>query len=176
MRLKNRKVIFSILLLTVTALAITISLSRNSDSEFGSDEIVSADPVQTPFPWPSPKVPVNYKIEPKSVYTFVCETVDQKPELIFFACADGGEGIEKITWSDWSVNGALGTGTYFRNLCDPSCAEGKYEYTKVDVGLIAPVQMGEKVYLTHISYAPKGEPVDMTSGSDMSEFYRMMNE
>ena len=48
MRLKNRKVIFSILLLTVTALAITISLSRNSDSEFGSDEIVSADPVQTP--------------------------------------------------------------------------------------------------------------------------------
>ncbi|NDG64097.1 MAG: hypothetical protein EBY29_11645 [Planctomycetes bacterium] len=176
MRMKNRKLIFSILLLAIGALTITISITRNSDSEFSSDEIALADPVQTPYPWPSPTVPVDFEIAPNSVYTFVCETVDQKPKLIFFACADGGEGIEKITWSNWSVNGALGTGTYFRNLCEPSCAEGKYEYSKVDVGLFAPVQMGEKVYLTHISYSPKGKPVDMTSGVDLSEFYRLMNE
>lgn len=52
----------------------------------------------------------------KDVYTIVCEVPDQqKPELIFFACADGNNGIRKITWDTWEVSGARGVGEYFAN-------------------------------------------------------------
>ena len=47
----------------------------------------------------------------EDVYTFVCEIPkQQKPELIYFACADGNTGIGKIEWSTWEASGATGVG------------------------------------------------------------------
>jgi hypothetical protein len=61
----------------------------------------------------------------EDVYTFVCEIPgQQKPELIYFACADGNNGIGKIEWSTWEATGATGVGEYFAND-NVALAQGK---------------------------------------------------
>lgn len=175
-RIRFNKTLFVILILALILLLVAIFVSIMNTPEVKSDEMLTPDPFSSPYPWPSPTRPVNFKIPSKDVFTFECESVERKPSSIYFACADGGEGIQNIKWSTWSVNGALGTGEYFHNLCEPNCAEGKYEYSKVDIALFRPIQMGNKVFLTKISYSAKGQPIDMNAGGDLSEFFRLMNE
>ena len=37
--------------------------------------------------------------------------------------------VTDIKWQTWDAKGAVGTGIYSQNMCEPSCAEGK----RVDV-------------------------------------------
>jgi hypothetical protein len=60
----------------------------------------------------------------KDIYTWDCEHPEHKPEAITLTCADGGLYVDQISWKAWSKSGASGTGTFYENLCEPSCAEG----------------------------------------------------
>ena len=74
-------------------------------------------------------------IKPNEVLTWDCEYPAYKPETIMIYCGDGGAYIDKITWNSWSKDGATGTGEYYRNLCEPDCADGKIVHAPVNVRL-----------------------------------------
>lgn len=113
---------------------------------------------------------------PKDVYTFVCEIAkQQKPEMIFFACADGNTGIGKIKWNTWTAAGATGVGEYFENDCDPDCASGKFHFTKVKLALDKPVGIKGKVHLSHLTYSAL-DSSDIGGESNMADFYLSMEE
>jgi hypothetical protein len=50
-------------------------------------------------------------------------------------CADGGLYVDEITWTTWSKTGARGTGNFYENLCEPSCAEGEQVSAPVKITL-----------------------------------------
>jgi len=112
----------------------------------------------------------------QDVYTFVCEIPkQQRPELIYFACADGNTGIGKIEWSTWEATGARGVGEYFANDCDPDCASGTFEFARVNVAIDRPIGVDGKVHLADLTY----ESVDEggVSGEwNLGEFYLLMDK
>ena len=71
----------------------------------------------------------------KDIYTWDCELPEYKPKAITLTCADGGLYVDEIVWSTWSKTGATGSGTFHENLCEPSCAEGKFVRAPVNVEL-----------------------------------------
>ena len=71
----------------------------------------------------------------RDIYTYDCETIEQRPTQITQYCADGGVYIYDITWDSWGYNGANGKGIYSENLCEPNCAEGTREEIPVDIYL-----------------------------------------
>ena len=110
----------------------------------------------------------------KDVYTFVCEIPDQqKPELIYFACADGNTGIGKIKWDTWEASGARGTGEYFANDCDPDCADGKFKFTNVKLAIDKAIGVDGKVHLRNLTYESVS-PGGISGEWDLAEFYLMM--
>jgi hypothetical protein len=112
----------------------------------------------------------------EDVYTFVCEIPgQQKPELIYFTCADGNNGIGKIEWSTWEASGATGVGEYFANDCDPDCANGTFEITKVRLAINEPIGVGGKVHLTNLTYQSVDEG-GISGDWNLSEFYLVMNQ
>jgi len=112
----------------------------------------------------------------KDVFTFVCEVPkQQKPELIYFACADGNEGIGKIEWSTWEATGASGIGEYFANDCEPDCASGKFVFTRVNLALSRPINVDGKLHLGDLTYESV-ESGGVSGSLDLSEFYLAMNE
>jgi hypothetical protein len=76
-----------------------------------------------------------FKLKPSQVLTWDCEYPEYKPETIMIYCGDGGAYIDKITWNSWSQKGATGTGIFYENLCQPSCAEGKQVSEAVNIEL-----------------------------------------
>jgi hypothetical protein len=62
-------------------------------------------------------------------------------------CGDGGAYISKIHWTSWSQEGARGTGVYYRNLCEPNCADGKIVHAPVNVSLSNLTHRKGKFYL-----------------------------
>jgi hypothetical protein len=112
----------------------------------------------------------------QDVYTFVCEIPEQqKPELVYFACADGNEGIGKIEWSNWEASGARGVGEYFANDCEPDCASGTFEFARVNVAIDRPMGVDGKVHLADLTY----ESVDeggVSGAINLAEFYSAMKE
>jgi hypothetical protein len=112
----------------------------------------------------------------KDVFTFVCEIPNQqKPELIYFTCADGNAGIGKIEWSTWEATGATGVGQYFANDCQPDCANGTFEFADVRLAINEPIGVKGKVHLTNLTY----QSVDqggIAGEWDLSEFFLVMNQ
>ena len=112
----------------------------------------------------------------EDVFTFVCEIPNQqKPELIYFACADGNSGIGRIEWRSWEAVGAIGVGEYFANDCDPDCANGTFEITKVRLAINEPIGIGGKVHLTNLTYQSIDEG-GVSGDWNLSEFYLVMNQ
>ena len=112
----------------------------------------------------------------EDVYTFVCEIPkQQKPELIYFACADGNTGIGKIEWSTWEATGAIGVGEHFANDCDPDCANGTFEFTNVNLRIDKAIGVKGKLHLTDLTY----ESVDeggISGEWNLAEFYLVMDQ
>ena len=99
-------------------------------------------------------------LEPSEVLTWDCEYPDYKPETIMIYCGDGGGYIAKITWNSWSQEGAEGTGEYYRNLCEPDCADGKLLWAKVKVVLSGPKYTRGKRYLMNVTVSSaNGKPL-----------------
>ena len=71
----------------------------------------------------------------KDIYTWDCEYPEHKPEAITLTCADGGLYVDQISWKSWNKSGASGTGTFYENLCEPSCAEGEQVSAPVNITL-----------------------------------------
>jgi hypothetical protein len=90
-------------------------------------------PVQKPVAKPTPT---------KETVVNMCGHNEVRPGKLMIACADGNLYIGNITWSSWGTEEALGEGTLSRNQCDPNCAEGTFEHTKVSVRLWAPNKDG----------------------------------
>ena len=86
-------------------------------------------------------------LKPSQVLTLDCEYPEYKPETIMIYCGDGGAYIAKITWTSWSQDGATGTGEYYRNLCEPDCAEGKIVHAPVNISLSDLTPRKGKFYL-----------------------------
>ena len=87
------------------------------------------------------------EIKPSQVLTWDCEYPEYKPKSIMIFCGDGGAYIDKITWTTWNQDGAQGTGEYFKNLCDPDCADGKIVHAPVNVRLSELTPRKGKYYL-----------------------------
>ena len=112
----------------------------------------------------------------KDVYTFVCEVPkQQRPELIYFACADGNTGVGKIEWSTWEATGARGVGEYFANNCEPDCASGTFEFARVNVAIDRPIGVDGRVHLTDLTYESV-ESGGVSGEWNLAEFYLMMNQ
>lgn len=59
-----------------------------------------------------------------------------KPKQIVVTCADANVAVTGITWSTWTMNGAVGSGTLSWNTCLPTdCASGAVETYPVRVKL-----------------------------------------
>ena len=87
------------------------------------------------------------KIKPTQVLTWDCEYPEYKPESIMIYCGDGGAYIDKINWKSWNQDGASGTGEYYKNLCEPDCADGKIVHAPVNVRLSELTPRKGKYYL-----------------------------
>lgn len=114
----------------------------------------------------------------KDVYTWDCEFPKHKPEAITLTCADGGLYVDEITWTTWSKTGATGTGTFYENLCEPSCAEGKFVSAPVIVELSNLTASKGKNYLRTLDISTQdGQdfPWDRANGYqwDVMEFAEM---
>ena len=94
-------------------------------------------------------------LTPEQVLTWDCETAEHKPESITITCADGGIFVEKIQWSAWSKDGAMGTGFYSENLCEPNCAEGKRVTAPVKLNLSNLTELKGKYYLRTLDISTK---------------------
>ena len=86
-------------------------------------------------------------LTPEQVLTWDCDTAEYKPESITITCADGGVFVEKIQWVTWSQDGAMGTGIYSENLCEPNCSEGKRVTAPVKLILSNLTEHNGKYYL-----------------------------
>jgi len=96
-------------------------------------------------PSPSFTIPSNFK--DSDVLMWDCEYPEFKPETIMIYCGDGGAYIAKITWNSWGQDGATGTGKYYRNLCEPDCADGKIVHAPVNLSLSDLTPRKGKFYL-----------------------------
>ena len=74
-------------------------------------------------------------IKTSQVFTWDCEFPEFKPETIMIYCGDGGAYVDKIQWETWSSKGASGSGEYYKNLCEPDCADGEIVHAPVKVEL-----------------------------------------
>lgn len=80
-----------------------------------------------------------------------CGYPTYKPESLTQYCADAGTGVVKIKWSSWTSTRATGTGSYYVNLCEPDCADGKLVWSKVKVVLDGAKFTRGKRYLMNVS-------------------------
>jgi hypothetical protein len=116
---------------------------------------------------------------PAEIFTWDCEYPTQKPEAITFTCADGNMYVDEITWSQWSADGARGTGTYNVNDCEPDCADGTMLRGPVTITLSNPTEYKNKFYLrTLVIRSDDGKNLpEMTSDRyewDVMEFAERM--
>lgn len=84
------------------------------------------------------------------VYVYNCGIVDYKPQSMTPYCADAGAGVGNLEWDSWGSKGATGTALYGVNLCDPSCADGKWKFADVNVSLSKVVESKGKKIMTRI--------------------------
>jgi hypothetical protein len=117
----------------------------------------------------------------KEIFTWDCELPEYKPKAITLTCADGGIYIDEIIWTTWSKTGATGTGTFFENLCEPSCAEGEQVSAPVKITLTDLSPRKGKNYLRTLDISTqdgKDFPWAKTNGLkwDVMEFAEMMEE
>ena len=77
------------------------------------------------------------------IYVVNCATFEQKPVELVLYCADAGQILTEISWSSWTNEEAVGSGTSTTNDCEPNCAAGTDVVTKVDIKLLKPIESAE---------------------------------
>ena len=96
-----------------------------------------------------------------------CGYPEYKLESLTEFCADAGTGVTKIKWSSWTSTKAVGTGSYYANLCNPNCADGKLIWAKVKVVLSGAKVTHGKRYLMNVTVSSiNGKPLPKESRSN----------
>jgi hypothetical protein len=75
-----------------------------------------------------------------------------RPTDIVVTCADGGFGVDRLSWVTWGGSRAVGLGSAYVNDCTPSCAAGHFHRFPAVV-IASGLQRcpnGEAAYLTVI--------------------------
>jgi hypothetical protein len=91
----------------------------------------------------------NFNGRENPVYVSDCGYgVEQQPTTITLTCADGGIGIESITWQSWNTAEASGMGTLYENICNPDCSAGNYvrQEATITLGSIKKDKSGNLVF------------------------------
>jgi hypothetical protein len=73
-----------------------------------------------------------------------------RPTDILVTCADGGFGVDRLSWITWGGSRAVGLGSAYLNDCTPSCAAGHFHRFQAVV-IASGLQRcpnGESAYLT----------------------------
>lgn len=99
------------------------------------------------------------------VYVYNCGIVDYKPQSMTPFCADAGAGVGNLEWDTWELKGAEGTGLYGVNMCEPTCADGKWKFAEVNVALTKTVKANGKTILTRIDLVTKDDKILPRSNS-----------
>ncbi|HET9896114.1 MAG TPA: hypothetical protein VFQ44_14395 [Streptosporangiaceae bacterium] len=70
-----------------------------------------------------------------------------QPEQIILS-GDGTAFVTDISWTDWGLDGATGSGTLKLDNCDPNCAQGKLSPYLATIVLsdLTPYGNGEQAY------------------------------
>ena len=152
----------------------------NSRTIFVAGAVFLSAALATNYLVTQPEEPAAVKLKPTEVLTWDCEFPEYKPKVITFTCADAGLYVDKIRWTSWSQSGATGTGIFYENLCEPSCAEGKQvsEAVKVELSNLTPRK--GKYYLRTLDIETVSDK-DFTWGKagtyqwDVMEFVEHMN-
>ncbi len=127
-----------------------------------------------------PETRQTINVKPTEVFTWDCEYPEYKPKAMTLTCADGGLYVDRIQWTSWSQKGATGTGIFYENLCEPSCAEGKQVSEEVKIKLSDLTPRKGKFYLRTLDIETVTGK-DFTWGRagtyqwDVMEFIEMMN-
>ncbi len=66
--------------------------------------------------------------KPPTYVTHNCVDIKVEPNMIMFACGDGGFYVEDLDWRTWTLDRATARGTYYMNNCKPSCAGGEFRH------------------------------------------------
>lgn len=114
------------------------------------------------------------QVKDSDVLTFLCETITTKPDVATPNCADFGEAVFDIKWSQWSAKGAQGEGTYSINDCNPDCASGTRSSIPVNVFLKDLYTDGSRYFLRNFSYEARDSKVieQLSPGTwDLADFY-----
>ena len=117
-------------LLIAAAVIISIAVAITALNSFTTNQ--AAEKVRTPTKYSASTTPTKSYVKLPGTWTYDCEFPVQRPLQIMLTCADGGMIVTDITWNTWTETGAIGTGTYSQNMCEPNCAEG----TRVNVPVI----------------------------------------
>ena len=89
-----------------------------------------------------------------SYYNNCGTSADVKPTSITEYCADAGAGVTDIKWSKWTTTFAEGTGSFYINGCDPTCAGGTIYKTNANVLLTGLTKTHGKNYLLNVEVSP----------------------
>lgn len=84
------------------------------------------------------------------------DTLQVRPKGIVIACADGGLGFAKLTWTRWGAPTATGQGELYENRCEPNCASGKYATYPVLVTLSRVRNSSRGAYFSELTVTWKG--------------------
>ncbi|MFM9150666.1 MAG: hypothetical protein ACKOPU_00065 [Candidatus Planktophila sp.] len=116
----------------------------------------------------------------RDIYTYDCETLEQRPDQLIKYCADAGALIYDITWDTWGYSGATGKGMYSENLCDPNCAEGTRKEVPVDIYLSGVEKIDGVKILRYLSANTRNGEVlpngDSFTNWDVAEFALSMKD
>ncbi len=108
----------------------------------------------------SPITLTNVSASTPPSYFNDCGYPEYKPQSLTQFCADAGNGVTKIKWSSWTSTRATGTGSFYVNLCDPNCADGKLVWAKAKVVLSGAKFTRGKRYLMNITVSStNGKPL-----------------
>lgn len=117
------------------------------------------------------------EVQPDKIFTFLCESIVQRPTTLTNTCADFGEAIFDIKWMIWSIDGAKGTGTFSVNQCEPDCAEGIRKEYQVELSLDRITFDGKRYFLNYLTIVPaKIDNIDLYEIWDLGSFYREVPE
>jgi len=99
---------------------------------------------------------------PKFVVLDCSYKPEVKPKDYTLTCADDGLRLQGLHWTRWTSRGAAGTGTFYENLCMPSCADGHIVHMPVRVTLRGSAAVkgypGERQYTTLTAVFPRKRP------------------
>jgi hypothetical protein len=109
---------------------------------------VTTVPTSTPAPAPTPAVTIGH-------------WTGREPVAIYFS-ADAGDIATNLTWSHWSADSALATGTWHYLNCRPNCASGASTPYPVTISLSQPAG-GKFTKLVEQTSGPHGFTMTFTA-------------